>query len=577
MSLKIVEYGKSNYHIVNSYFSDECERFASSELQKYIYQSTNVFVPYFSDICPKRGPEIIIGKNARDIILDNEINLLSDDGFIIKTVGENLVISGRTSRGTLYGVYRFLEIYLGFKCFTKDVEKTDEKTDLIIDEINLTENPDFKYRDAYFRGAFDGGFASKNRLNSSVADLSREKGGNMKFFSAHHTFETLMPSKIYFENHPEYYAYINGERKNTQLCLSNDDVLKIVCENLFKQIEENPHCKVFSVAQNDNEQYCQCEKCRKIDDAEGSPSGSMINFVNKVADKVKEKYPDILIHTFAYQYTKKAPKHIKPRENIIVRLCNIECEWSMPFLEKAQLYPDSKEADFINNIKDWTSISDNVYIWDYAVNFSNYLQFFPCYYQMAENIKLYKKLGVKGVLQQGNFSYGAAANMEELKSYLISRLLWNANENPDEIIDEFLEGVYGNGAQYIKEYLLLTTKAVKGHSLGIYNYPESPYITDELLEKCEELFKKAMLNAENDEVKQRIEKESLAIEYLKVARCEDDKEREKRVDVFKEKVKKFKLTEIMERINLELSFEIMKNSRFARNREDKYSMYYVVK
>ena len=155
---------------------------------------------------------------------------------------------------------------------------------------------------------------------------------------------------------------VNGERKNTQLCLSNDDVLKIVCENLFKQIEENPHCKVFSVAQNDNEEYCQCEKCRKIDAAEGSPSGSMINFVNKVADKVKEKYPDILIHTFAYQYTKKAPKHIKPRENIIVRLCNIECEWSMPFLEKAQLYPDSKEADFINNIKDWTSISDNVYM-----------------------------------------------------------------------------------------------------------------------------------------------------------------------------------------------------------------------
>ena len=577
MNLKIIENGKSNYHIVNSFFSDECERYAASELQKYIYQSTNVFVPYFSDICPKRSPEIIIGKNTRDILIENEINLLSDEGFIIKTDGENLIIAGKTSRGTLYGVYRFLEIYFGFKCFTKDIEKIDKKTELFIDEVNLMENPDFEYRDAYFRGAFDGGFASKNRLNSSVADISREKGGNMKFFSAHHTFETLMPSKIYFEKNPEYYALVNGKRKKTQLCLSNDEVVKIVCENLFKQIEQNPHCKVFSVAQNDNEEYCKCEKCRKIDEAEGSPSGSMINFVNKVADKVKEKYPDILIHTFAYQYTKKAPKKIKPNDNVIVRLCNIECEWSMPFSKKDKLYPDSKEADFLKNIKEWTSISKNVYIWDYAVNFSNYLQFFPCYYQMAENIKLYKKLGVKGVLEQGNFSYGASANMEELKSYLISKLLWNVNEDTDNIIDEFLDGVYGKGAPFIKEYLLLTTEAVKGHSLGIYNYPESSYITDDLLEKCEELFKKAILNADSDEIKERIEKESLSIEYLKVARIEDDDERKKQVDIFKEKVKKFKLTEIMERINLDLSFEIMKNSRFARNREDKYSMYYVVK
>ena len=578
--VNIVSNGKSAYHIVGSYFADECERFAASELQKYIYEATDTFVPYYSDICTKRSVEILIGKNARDAeqyVKREELEALGEEGFLIRVAEDGTVlICGNRSRGTLYGVYAFLERFLGFRAFRADIERIDRKEELILPVADISQMPDFEYRDAYFRGAFDGGFASKNRLNTSVADLSREKGLGMKFYSAHHTFETLLPSAVHYEKHPEYYALIDGERRPTQPCLSNGEVISLMTESVLRLIDENPHARVFSVAQNDNEGYCRCERCRAIDEREGSPAGSMITFVNRVAERVREVAPEVLIHTFAYQYTRHAPKYVRPVENVIVRLCNIECEWSLPFEVLAQREGSEAEA-FVKDIKDWTRICDRVYIWDYAVNYRHYLLPFPNFYQMAENIRFYKRMGIRGVLEEGNFSYGGGAAMDELKSYLIGRLLWDAECDVDALIDEFLNGVYGAGAPYLKKFIKRSTENVKGHRLGIYDNPDSPYFTDADIETYERLFCDAINAAETKEARERIEREFLSVQYLKVTRIEDDEARGLATDALAKKILHFRLTEIMERRNLYDSFAFMKRSRYANQRDGEYNMYYVVK
>ena len=577
----LIENGKSKYYIVGSEFSEECERYAASELQKYIYQSTDVLMPYFAERCQKRGPEIMVGKGARGTFLtDEELNSITDEGFVMKSVEDNIFICGKTSRGTLYGVYAFLEKFFGFRAFTKDVEKIDTMDTLCLENLYVMESPAFEYRDAYFRGAFDGTFAAKAKLNSTLTDSSRAKGGNFKFYNCHHSFNDLVPPNKYFETHPEYYSLVEDERKPIQLCLSNPDVLKIATEQVFRWIEENPHCKVFSVAQNDEvtetPHYCTCKECAKIDEYEGSPSGSVINFVNKICETVCQKYPDVLIHTFAYTYSRIAPKHIKPHPNVIVRLANIECEWGMPFTKAAELNPNSKSAEFLSNIADWTKISNRVYVWDYAVNFANYLQPFPVFCTLAKNIKTFRDFGIRGVLEQGNFSYGGSAAMDDLKVYIISELLWNPDTDVEVLIDEFVKGVYGKGAEYIKEYIQLITDMVDGKYMMLYDFPDNPYITDEIVAKADVLFEKAE-QAEEGETLKRIQRERLSVEYLKTARITDNDLRCKAVDEFAKKVKKFKLTEIMERIDLELSFEFMKRAPYARNRDGKYTVYYLMK
>ena len=578
---EIIVNGSSDYYIAGSEFSDECERYAASELQKYIYQSTDVLLPYFAERCEKRGKELLVGNGTRNVFLsEDELGGIGEEGFVIKSVGEDILIAGKTSRGTLYGVYTFLEKYFGFRAFTKDVEKVDRVESLALREVYIRESPAFEYRDAYFRNAFNGEFAAKAKLNSTLTDSSRAKGGNLKFYNCHHSFNDLVPPRKYLETHPEYYSLVDGKRVPIQLCLSNPDVLDIATNQVFEWIEQNPRCRVFSVAQNDEvtetPHYCTCPACRAVDEYEGSPAGSVIRFVNKVCQRVTEKYPDVLIHTFAFTYSRKVPKYVKPHKNVIVRLANIECEWGRAFEETARLKPSSKTAEFLQSIKEWGAVTDRLYVWDYAVNFANYLQPFPIFYQLEKNIKMYRDMGVKGVLQQGNFSYGAGASLDDLKIYVMSKLFWNPDTDVRTLIDEFTQGVYGEGGKYIKEYIDLISGAVSNSTMTLYDFPDSEYITDELVAKSLKLFDMAE-KAESGEVKKRIQRERLAMEYVRITRISDNDIRAKETDSFALKVKEFKLTEIMERIDLSLSFDFMKREPFARNRDGKYTVYYLVK
>ena len=121
---------------------------------------------------------------------------------------------------------------------------------------------------------------------------------------------SLVPPEIYFKDHPEYYALRDGKRLPTQLCLSNPEVVKVVIQNLRREIAQNPAAKYWSVSQNDNRQYCMCDECRALDEKEGSHSGTMMNFVNQVA----EQFPDYMISTLAYEYTQESAGHNKTAE-----------------------------------------------------------------------------------------------------------------------------------------------------------------------------------------------------------------------------------------------------------------------
>lgn len=580
MSLYLIaENGESNYHIVNHQYSDETVRFAASEMQKYLLKSTNAVIPYFSDDirCPARGPEIRIGANVRGETAVEEG--LGEEGFRIYGDGQNINITGKTSRGVLYGVYRFLEIFCGFRCFTKDVEGIDKKDVLEIELTEIKEEPDFEFRDAYYRNAFDGAFAAKNHLNSSLSDISPARGGRRKWFNFHHSFMNLVPESVYFDEHPEYFSEIDGKRKReTQLCVTNPDVVDIAEKKLRFWIENNPDCKVFSVAQNDNMEACTCPKCREITEREGALSGQIIYFVNQLADRIKDDYPDVMLHTFAYQHTLEAPKHIVARDNVIVRLCSVFCRFEKPFEELAPLKPGGEEERFVNALRDWQSHAKHLYVWDYNVNFRNYLQPFVNFKNLRENIRLYKRRGVSGVLEQGNFAYGGGACFDDMKAYIISKLLWNAETDIADEIHRFCVGVYGEKAgKYMEEYTYLMENACKSAELYIYQYPDKESITDELVSKAEEIFRAAFSVAESSQILRRLEREYLSVRFLRLSRLEMDAPgRTDRINEFFDDLKSFGITEIRERKSLAVLKKLMLENRYVKDRTGEYLLYYIM-
>jgi len=574
---RIAEAGESRYHITAHQYADETIRFACSQLQKYILKATGTAIPYYSDRCPMRGPEIRVGAGVRGET--SAETGLKEDGFRIRAEGEHIVITGSTSRGVLYGVYRFLEIFLGYRCFTMDAEVIEEKDVLEIELTEIVEEPDFLYREAYFRRAFDGGFCSKNRLNSNMGDISRAQGGRMKWYNFHHSFMDLVPESVYFEDHPEYFSEIDGERqRNSQLCLTNPEVAELAKKQLHRWIRENPECRVFSIGQNDNQRRCTCEKCMAVEEEEGSPAGPMIRFVNKLADSVKDEYPDVLLHTFAYQYTLPAPKKAVARDNVIVRLCSIACWYDKPFEVRALQKPDGSEAEFVNALRDWASHARELYVWDYAVNFANYLQPMFHFHVLAENIRYFRRVGVTGVLEQGNFAYGGGASGDDLKSYLIARLLWNADSDVDALIHEFCMGVFGEKAgRKMEDYYRLMEKACQSAQLSIYQKPDAEYLTDEVIERADELVKKAISSAETEEYRKRAEREYLAVRYLILTRMEMDVPgRDEMIDLFIRDCRKFEVTELIERTSMAVCRDVMKKSRYAKDRSERYVLYYIM-
>ena len=581
--MNIIKNQKSEYYIVTSRLSDECVRFAASELQKYLYLSTNCCIPIYSDKCKKYGKEIMVGE-AREKSAKEKIKDASEEAFIITKDGDDLIFDGNSPRAILYSVYRFLEDKIHFRCFASDCEYYENKDDIEFDDDIIYDFP-FEYREVYFTDAFTTNFASMNMLNSNLADLGKRQGGKNKWFNFHHSFSDICNPNEYFDTHPEYFSYIDGKRvkEHTELCLSNEDVLKIAIDKVKEWKKNNMDCRIFSVAQDEwmghfIKMACECDKCKALDDREEAQSASIVNFVSKVAKEVNKEYPDVLIHTFAYQYSRKPPKTLIPDKNVIVRLCNIECSWSRSIEEEYKENSNSKGGLFYKDFMGWSKITSRLYIWDYAVNFRNYLLPFPNLRSMTKNIEFYKKNNVKGLLMQGNFSHGGCGYLDKLKAYIASRYMRYDNLKLEDEVMEFCRAYYGKeSAKYVKDFIFLFEDAVKGHDLWLYDDSDHPMFTDKIEEKAANILCKAYDECIDDVYFKHLNELSLNLAYLNLTRLPlDTKDRDQMIDDFYEMLKYQHITEIFERTKLEYSIDVMKKSRYAKNRENWQSLYYIM-
>lgn len=439
---KLVENGASNWHIMISSQAIPSERYAAKELQVFLKEISGadlIIIEYdVLDAYPltdKKGglntnqPEIIIGNNKRlEKLLEHfkikiDFDKLGEEGFIIKTIGPHLVIAGGRPRGTLYGVYTFLEDYLGCRWFDSTVSVIPKRSTIVLDTINDKQVPQMKFRDVWF-GMFkdDADLAVRNKINGVKSPLTEIHGGKFPYaYPRYHTFEWLLPASKYFKEHPEYYSLIGGQRKARQPCLTNPEVLKIVTERVKKWMRDNPDQKVFDVSQNDGGGYCQCPDCNALDEKEGSRQGTLLTFVNNVADAIKGEFPDRYISTFAYHYSDNPPKTIRPRDNVIVFLCTF-C--SAPFLYDYEEHGFSCRCEpgvpggLGRAVKKWSELMNNLFIWDYPADYRNLLRPFPNFKMLKTNMQFFAKVGVKGYFAQ-NTGHGLPGGLVPLQAYLI--------------------------------------------------------------------------------------------------------------------------------------------------------------
>ena len=430
---------------------------------------------------------------------------LGEDGFRLRNAGGRLVVSGGR-RGVLYGVYEALERFGGIEWLSIGTTVVPENGALRLPEgLDEVQKPAFELRQPLWYDVMHSpDLAARLKLNSS--QLQERHGGCSHLFDTKlrncHTFEWLVPQEKYFKDHPEYYSEWEGKRRDgrTQLCLTNPDVLKIVTGKVLERIAANPEAKYFGVSQNDWGFYCTCTNCAAVDAEEESHAGTLIRFVNAVAEEVGKKYPDKVIETLAYQYTRKPPKKTRVRKNVMPCLCSIECEFKNP-LAKSD-YPANKS--FLEDLRGWAAQTDQLYVWDYTTDFADYLYPFPNVHALQENIRTFRANKVKSLFEQGAYQ-GRHADFAELKTWLIAKWMWNPDQPEEELLQRFFAGYYGAAAkvvrQYFDEFHALPRKGEAGNPLSIYESAYSPSMPDAFLERAAGLWDEAERLVKDDPVR----------------------------------------------------------------------------
>ena len=355
---------------------------------------------------------------------------LGDEGFNLRTEKSDVVVRGGR-RGMLYGVNELLETYGGIGWFSPwrtVVPKTGVLK--VPDSLYDTQRPAFEMRYTDFYWCGDNDWSGQNvepkreffvhcRQNGAFKIRLQEKYGGFADAGLFvggaglcHTFLRLVPPEKYFKDHPEYYSEIGGVRRNgeTQLCLTNPDVLEIMVSNLVVKIDADPQAKFYGVSQADWENYCTCAKCRAVDEEEGSHAGTLIRFVNAVAARIEKIRPGLTCETLAYQYTRKPPKKTRPAKNVAICLCNIECDHSLPLSAAGTAANEAFIGDFVA----WSAITDNLYFWDYRWSFHA----FPNLNSMQQNVKFFRDHGVRWLFEEGTCMH---ADFFALKCWLISK------------------------------------------------------------------------------------------------------------------------------------------------------------
>ena len=374
---------------------------------------------------------------------------LGDDCFVIEAdVEENLgmTIRGGNGRGVLYGVYRFLQEYAGFRYFTYDLETYTDDDVVIFSGVLMEYTPVMSARRlTWLNGYYSSEWNVKVGVNFGVT-LPEELGGacynygNLFVHTLGRLSDTTYP-------YPDY---------ATNPCMTDPEVLATVIKNVRKELESNPDINIVSISQNDVEAWCHCPNCTKIEEEEGSSSGPLLRFVNAVAEDLVKDYPDIIVDTLAYKYTQKAPKITKPHPNVCIRLCSITCCFTHAIDD-----PNCEQnKTFCEDLVAWSKICDNIHIWDYTTNYYYYMSTFANLDVIQKNMRFFADHNVVSMFPQGN-GQGASGEFGELRAYLLAQLMWDpymTEETYRTHMDEFLAAYYGEGWTYIRDYIDKTSQ-----------------------------------------------------------------------------------------------------------------------
>lgn len=469
--LLLAKDGQTRYAIVIAVDAREAEVYAAEELATFLAKMTGAVFHIRRDDVFRTTHEIVIGHTNRRKLEDLPASLRTDnfEGFSLVRDGEHLLIIGNIPRGTLYGVYDFLDVELGVRFLAHRINHVPSRPTLELAFTSRVYGPPLEKRTIWQANPM-GDAILRNRMNGIGFQVLNEKmlGGVKMIGRPTHTYLVFVPQDKYFAEHPEYFALIDGERRHTykglisQLCLTNPDVIRLSKEVVRGWLQDasrtNRYNKyIVSVSANDSQNFCECAACEAVNREEGVsaedvPSGSYgggthVRFVNAIADMVAQNFPHASVQTMFYHM--QLPKKTRLASNVIL-MNGSSVNWYYPM--------DDMSKPSSHRMKRWLTEWKNAagdghqYIWTKHINFGNYLKPRANLRWIARNIAVMaKEYGLKGQFAQNGQTAGA--EFQTIRYYLLARAMWRPQDESQDEIEEFCRLYYGDAGDDALQYI----------------------------------------------------------------------------------------------------------------------------
>lgn len=471
------------------------DQFAAKELARYLKKITGAnFAVKAEAKIPAEA--LVVGRPEVETV-DPQVaqQQLGDDGFIIRRVGRRVFIAGGSDRGTLYGVYAFLE-KLGCRWFAPNFEfygaAGGEVLPLIaapaVGDWNIVERPAFRWRKLYIE---EGHSYTTENLKQMIDWMAKARMNVLDcpidYQHLHHTewdhwrlalipelrkrgilievgghgYPNFLPQEKYFGQHPDWFGMRNGMRTSDSrevFSTANKDAVSTFVANVESYLHAHPEIDILDVWPPDGAQWSTAPE----DLAMGSPSERQMLLLNHLSGALKTDFPKLRIQFIAYETYTVPPKEHTPDPSILMEFCPINRSFESPLY--ASGYEQNEE--YFHDLQGWLNgVIDpsNVTIYSYITKYAWRSLPILIPHLIVDETRRFHGMGIGGL---ATYSEPGSWATFELDHYITARALWNPQLDVQQAMADYTSQRYGAAGPAVLNYLRLIENVVP-HAVGI--------------------------------------------------------------------------------------------------------------
>ncbi len=503
----LVEDGKPAATIVLRAQPTEVEERSAAQLQEYVMKMSGAKLEISRTDRLPAGNVIIMGRHPETLRLVGDIlndEHLGYDGVILKTFPGKLIVVGNKGRGQYYATYTLLK-RLGCRFYLPhpDGEVIPRKSTIEVGDLHYVHKPDFAHRVLWCSGHSRSSMVHPEWYGE-WAIKTYQGGVNIQHG---HNYAGFCSPKKYFKTHPEYFPLLPGadgrmERSASgQLCLSNPEVVDLAVQAAIAAFDNDPSMLAYSLSPNDTGGWCECDKCKAMDspDPKVGLAWRVMKFNNEVAARVAERYPDKLVCYYAeYGNMPGPPLGMKAHPNVMAAIVNI-----YDLMHDINDPDSAPNVEYRKRLHEWKKIVRQMFMYEWYM-YSTLPS--PQVYVVGPRIRYYRDLGVIGYSGE---VIGRSPDTD-LALYIVSQMLWDADQDPQAMLDEFFDLYFGAAGEQMRRYydiLHETSYYTKNYGVRAEQSAWTPQIIKRLYAQLERAFEAA----DSELVRRRLWREQMAL------------------------------------------------------------------